>query len=75
MMFPALGTFFHHGGGAINDSDMEFRIHDRESRAARRSTSFVGQVPKAAAKTNGGPLTAAQMRRDRGRGSGGKRAR
>ena len=38
------------------------RIRDRGSRAGRRSTSFVNQVLKAAAKANGGPLTAAQMR-------------
>ena len=51
------------------------RIRDRGSRAGRRSTSFVNQVMKAAAKANGGPLTAAQMRRDGGRGSGGNRPR
>ncbi len=51
------------------------RIRDRGTRAGRRSTSFVNQVLKAAAKANGGPLTAAQMRRDGGRGSGGNRPR
>ena len=51
------------------------RIRDRGSRAGRRSTSFVNQVLKAAAKANGGPLTAAQMRRDGRRGSGGERTR
>jgi hypothetical protein len=50
-------------------------IRDRGSRAGRRSTSFVSQVLKAAAKANGGPLTAAQMRRDGQRGSGGDRPR
>jgi hypothetical protein len=49
------------------------RIRDRGSRAGRRSASFVNQVLKAAARANGGPLTAAQMRRDGGRGSGGNR--
>ncbi len=47
------------------------RIRDRGSHPGRRSTSLVNQVLKAAAKANGGPLTAAQMRRDGGRGSGG----
>jgi type IV secretory pathway VirD2 relaxase len=51
------------------------RVRDLGSRAGRRSTSFVNQVLKAAAKANGGPLTAALMRRDGGRGSGGNRTR
>jgi type IV secretory pathway VirD2 relaxase len=49
------------------------RIRDRGTRAGQRSTSFVNQVLKAAAKANGGPLTAAQMREDGERGSGGNR--
>jgi len=50
-------------------------MRDHGSRLGRRSTSFVNQVMKAAAKANGGPLTAAQMRRDGGRGSDGNRPR
>jgi hypothetical protein len=50
-------------------------MRDRGSRAGWRSTSFVNQVLKAAAKANVGPLTAAQMRRYGGRGSGGNRPR
>ena len=59
-----------------HDDASDFRprsgsIRDRGTRTGRRSTSFVNQVLRAAAKANGGPLTAAQMRHDGGRGSGG----
>ncbi|HZC15157.1 MAG TPA: hypothetical protein VE309_00195 [Caulobacteraceae bacterium] len=37
------------------------RTRDRGGPSSRRLQSFVGQVMKAAAKANGGPLTHAQM--------------
>jgi hypothetical protein len=51
------------------------RMRDRGRCTGRHSQIFVTQVLKAAAKANVGPLTAAQMRRDGGRGSGGTRPR
>ena len=60
---------------AIYDNDQEFRIRDRGRRTWQRLQSFIAPVLKAAAKANGGQLTAAQMRRDRGRGSGENRPR
>jgi hypothetical protein len=46
------------------------RIRDGGARASPRSRSFLTQVMAAAAKANGGPLTPAQMRRERRRTGG-----
>jgi type IV secretory pathway VirD2 relaxase len=51
------------------------RIRDRGARAGARSQSFVAQVMRAATRANGGPVTLAQMRGDRRRGSARSRSK
>jgi hypothetical protein len=63
-----------------NDDAFEFRPRpgrgrDRGARAGARSQSFVAQVMRAATRANGRPLTLAQMRGKRRRGSARTRPR
>ena len=60
---------------AFNFRPRHGRIRDCGGGAGPRAQSFVAQVMRAAAKANGAPLTLAEMRRDRTRGSARKRPR